>query len=351
MARVGVQFTDIEKAAWELQGTGKIPTVDGVRDILGTGSRSTIAQHLRAWKAKQTEVAGSLPFELANLVTGLWKKLHTDADKRVDEAEATSRQQIEAVNHTIQQLQQEQTRLKNALHKSEETVAEERTTKKNRETQFQEKQHEQIKLNEQILAMREQHESSKAENARLHQLATHIQTNLEHYQEKMHQHQMNQTLMTEKQQTFYHQEIHQLKQQLVYEQNQIKPLEEAQAQLQNALEQRENQHQQLQDKYENLKQQHQDLIREKSAQIERHTQANQTIDSLQQKANETTTQLLKQENRMAVLLDQNTRLKEELIHAQDKVGTLRQKNLFLIQEKSQLEGFLNKVKHLEKPHC
>lgn len=38
MARTGVQYVDIETAALELKGRGKVPTVDGIREVLGAGS-------------------------------------------------------------------------------------------------------------------------------------------------------------------------------------------------------------------------------------------------------------------------------------------------------------------------
>jgi hypothetical protein len=43
---IGVGLLDVEKAALELQGRGKNPSVDAIREVLGTGSKSTIAQHL-----------------------------------------------------------------------------------------------------------------------------------------------------------------------------------------------------------------------------------------------------------------------------------------------------------------
>ncbi len=53
MARSGVTYFDVNKAAHELVGKGKTPTIDGIRSILGTGSISTIAPLLREWKEKQ----------------------------------------------------------------------------------------------------------------------------------------------------------------------------------------------------------------------------------------------------------------------------------------------------------
>lgn len=45
MTRAGVTFTEVEEAAQYLQGLGKNPTVDAIRERLGTGSRTTLAEH------------------------------------------------------------------------------------------------------------------------------------------------------------------------------------------------------------------------------------------------------------------------------------------------------------------
>lgn len=53
MARPGVTYTEIASAAQQIAASGRFPTVEGVRLILGTGSNSTVGQHLRTWKLKQ----------------------------------------------------------------------------------------------------------------------------------------------------------------------------------------------------------------------------------------------------------------------------------------------------------
>ena len=52
MARIGITYHDVTRAIATLQTLQKNPTVDHIREILGTGSKSTIARFLREWKAK-----------------------------------------------------------------------------------------------------------------------------------------------------------------------------------------------------------------------------------------------------------------------------------------------------------
>jgi DNA repair exonuclease SbcCD ATPase subunit len=348
MARIGVQFLDIEKAALELQGNGKIPTVDSIREILGTGSKSTIAQHLRAWRTKQTDTEGHLPHELMALVTGLWKRLHDQADQRIIEAQETFIQQIQESKQALTQLYQELTHLKKQLHQSEEMYANERLSKEDLEKQLRGFSQEHAKLNERHQAAIQHLEISKTENSRLHQLAANIQANLEHYQQTMQQRHIEQTLATEKQQTIYAYEMTQLKHQLTQQQDLIKPLEQELAQCSMSLEQLKKQNEQLLTENNVTQQKCQAMDRERSVLLERDMNAQKRIQAMDSKTNEDNARLYELEKKIAVLADHNGRLQQDLAQTQDKVETLRQEKLFLIQEKSQLEGYLQQIRRAEK---
>lgn len=68
MARPGITYEEVAAAADALVAEGERPTINGVRDALGTGSPNTIHRHLQAWKATQAPArreAARLPDELA----------------------------------------------------------------------------------------------------------------------------------------------------------------------------------------------------------------------------------------------------------------------------------------------
>jgi len=58
MGRTGVTYQDVCEAAETLQGQQKSITIDNLRAILGTGSRGTLAMHLRTYKAN-ADVSGA----------------------------------------------------------------------------------------------------------------------------------------------------------------------------------------------------------------------------------------------------------------------------------------------------
>lgn len=55
MGRPGVTYDDVAQAAHSLQAADQSPTVQRLRDVLGRGSHSTIAAHLRRFHAEQSE--------------------------------------------------------------------------------------------------------------------------------------------------------------------------------------------------------------------------------------------------------------------------------------------------------
>lgn len=88
MARLGVTYQDIANAADQLVGQGKQPTIELIRNLLGTGSTTTIANHLRKWRLEQdgsTSVAikENLPTEFISVMKGLWQRLQAHADNQV----------------------------------------------------------------------------------------------------------------------------------------------------------------------------------------------------------------------------------------------------------------------------
>ena len=77
MARIGVTYIDIAKAAQAIKSHNQEPTVDRVREHLGTGSKSTIAPLLKRWRSENTGAASpeGLPKELITSVKSLYVRI------------------------------------------------------------------------------------------------------------------------------------------------------------------------------------------------------------------------------------------------------------------------------------
>ena len=117
MARPGITYSEVAKAATQLQGQQKAPTVENVRQLLQTGSNSTIAKYLREWKAHhhiENATEGTLPTELLALVKGLWQHLQDKAQDTIvqqqqilDKKLETNEQYLKEARQQAQQLQQQ----------------------------------------------------------------------------------------------------------------------------------------------------------------------------------------------------------------------------------------------------
>lgn len=93
MARAGILYSHVAKAAAQLAAAGKNPTVDTVREAMGgTGSKSTIAPMLKQWKAQhEGEVAAAgagLPADLLEAVQGVYERVQEGAKAQVEQFRA-----------------------------------------------------------------------------------------------------------------------------------------------------------------------------------------------------------------------------------------------------------------------
>ncbi len=71
MARAGITFEQVAAVADAMVGAGQNPTINGIRDALGTGSPNTVHKHLTAWRAARPQAVAAaveLPAELVNAI-------------------------------------------------------------------------------------------------------------------------------------------------------------------------------------------------------------------------------------------------------------------------------------------
>lgn len=90
MARAGVLYSHVAKAAAQLAAAGKNPTVDTVREAMGgTGSKSTIAPMLKQWKAQHegglAAAGAGLPADLLEAVQGVYERVQEGAKAQVEQ--------------------------------------------------------------------------------------------------------------------------------------------------------------------------------------------------------------------------------------------------------------------------
>lgn len=111
MARPGVTYYDISRAAEAVKARGSEPTIDRVREQLGTGSKSTIAPLLKQWRYNVElnieESDSGLPSDLISAVKSLHDRVQQASEEAVEQAKKDYQSRVQTVERTLADTQKE----------------------------------------------------------------------------------------------------------------------------------------------------------------------------------------------------------------------------------------------------
>jgi chromosome segregation ATPase len=136
MARPGINYEDVRQAAVHLLEKGINPSIQRVREALGTGSNSTIAEHLKRWQQELTEaprtvLPPSIPEAVMTALEAFWRIAVEQADaiyqeqrEQAVQAVATAEQARDEAIQTTNQVRQEAAALQQGLENLQVTVRE-----------------------------------------------------------------------------------------------------------------------------------------------------------------------------------------------------------------------------------
>lgn len=163
MARIGIQYEDVKHAAIHLLSQGIAPSVQKIREKLGTGSNTTIAEHLNLWREEYAtqeihHLPANMPKELISVIDVLWqtameqaanqlavtKKALSEQQEKLQQEKPLIEQKLSAFQTRLNDFQQ-QLEIKNAqLHTVQMkcAVLQERCSKQPEEMAALENQHE-----------------------------------------------------------------------------------------------------------------------------------------------------------------------------------------------------------------
>lgn len=102
MSRPGVDYEAVKQIAVKLLSQGMAPSVQKIREVLGTGSNTTIADHLKVWRdeyAKKTihHLPANMPKELISAFEVLWQTSMEHAQNQLVEYKQAIESECEAV--------------------------------------------------------------------------------------------------------------------------------------------------------------------------------------------------------------------------------------------------------------
>lgn len=113
MARIGVSYETIKHTAVKLLSQGAAPSVQKIREVLGTGSNTTIAEHLKTWRKEYASkeihhLPANMPKELISAIEVLWQTAMEQAA-----------QQLSSVKHDLTESQEKLRLDRVAMEKTE----------------------------------------------------------------------------------------------------------------------------------------------------------------------------------------------------------------------------------------
>lgn len=346
MGRVGIEYEDVANAAHQLQGKELNLTVDNIRSVLGTGSKSTIAAHLRAWKSQQGIIQASdttIPAELLSLVKGLWERIRETANNQISEYRNEFSTEVKKIQEQLSQSQQQNTFLESQIHELEEKLHQQTELAEQLQDRLIVEHQDKVKMVERAAAFESQQHNSRAEIERLHKLLRQVQNNLEHYQAATQELRQEQALLLERQRSEYEQKINQCQQNItditkekLQYQTECKHLDKLYHALQEDLQEANRQQQDTQKQYASLSIAHQSLQREQQQITQQY---HQQAEKLEQK----TQVAIKLKTELDINTDKISSLHQALAKADDKIKALRHDYEFVSQEKATLAGQIKQL--------
>lgn len=345
MSRPGITYHDVADVAQQLIAQGKNPTIESIRALTGTGSSTTIANHLKVWKNKQEDrrflcAKENLPEEIVLTMKGLWERVITQAEEQVMVIEQgfnqtlielkTHNQTLQEDNHHWQQQHQHLKREKEGLvsdklaleqivrHLEDEKI----TTQGVQEKLAQQLHDKQDRIDE------------------LSRLSQQAQANLEHYRETSREQRITEQHHHENVQSQLEQTIQQLGQELIATKQEKATFEKHshQAMLENDV--LKMQQIKLEIQSELLMTRLTEALNELAKKTQEQSDCQNQLQTLQAKQEEQAQSLIELKTQNGILLKQTETMNTDCHHLREQNQLLSHEKWTLGQEKAQLMGQL-----------
>ncbi len=342
MARTGVSYTEVAEAATQLVGQGRNPTVEQVRLLLGTGSSTTIANHLRHWKSNQEatnliSAKENIPPELVAVMKGLWERVIDYSQEQVIIIEND-------YQNTIAELQQELEKYKTnnqrwqKLH--DQWVAEKNKLSNDKLTveqtiEFAHKENASLHAKQDVLLQQLRDKQERIDE--LHHLHKQTQTNLEHYRESAREQRLLDQQEYENQKQQLQSDIKKLKTEYELQREKNQLLQQDYQTLQQTHLHLEKNHINTQDDLKKIKIKLDDSEKSNNEYLSTNKSFQIQVATLQKSLDEKTNKYIEFQSDNKVLSQQLASIKQVVIDLEQTNKLLTQEKWELRQEKAMLE--------------
>ena len=130
MARAGIYKSEVLRARDKLLAAGRNPSIDAVREELGSGSKTTIHRYLKEIEEEEGGATGSrvaVSEAIQDLVGRLAARVNEEAEERVTAAQARHAEQLTQHQQAAQALKTEAQSTRQQLEQTQRALADEKT--------------------------------------------------------------------------------------------------------------------------------------------------------------------------------------------------------------------------------
>jgi SOS-response transcriptional repressor LexA len=130
MARAGIYKSEVLRARDKLLATGRNPSIDAVREELGSGSKTTIHRYLKEIEEEEGGATGSrvaVSEAIQDLVGRLAARVNEEAEERVTAAQARHAEQLSQQQQAAAALKTEAQATRQQLEQTQRALADEKT--------------------------------------------------------------------------------------------------------------------------------------------------------------------------------------------------------------------------------
>lgn len=346
MARPGITYLDVAKAATQLVEQGQRPSIEAIRQLLGTGSNSTINQHLRQWKnhhGNQIELEQGLPEPLLIAVRGIYEASCADANQQLEKSTQAHQQAINELRHHMESLEKINHQLLQEKFKLEQ-LADQTAEEKSALTRLNDQLNK--TLNEKMAEnglLNEKLTDRQAEIKRVTAQISHFQTSLDHYRETIREERSAEKRVFET-------EIAALKHHVTQQDKAIRQFEASIQALNQQVAFLQAEKNEAEDKLEkSLEKSHQLEMNTQKINLQ-HSHLQAQYDEIESECQALQETSKNDQEKMVTLQIEMKKHQEQLLmcqsaleKAEDKLANLSDKHLFLTQEKAELAGQLNQI--------
>ena len=184
MARAGIYKSEVLRARDKLLATGRNPSIDAVREELGTGSKSTIHRYLKEIGEEEGPAAGSrvaVSEAIQDLVGRLAARVNEEAEERVTAAQARHAEQLAAHQQAASALKTEAQATRQQLEQTQRALADEKSAHAKTSETLRGKTLEGTQLSQQVVDLQERIAAEEGHRQSLEEKHQHARQALEHF--------------------------------------------------------------------------------------------------------------------------------------------------------------------------